>query len=319
LAVEKLRERELTDWILAQRPGRASVSHERPYGFFLEEERSASGRIILSGCILLTNKECPWRCLMCDLWKHTLTESVPPGSIPRQIRYGLSQFTSRPEQLKLYNSGSFFDAAAIPPSDYQAIAAEISFARNIVVESHPRLIGKRAIELQALLPGSLEVAMGLETVHPEVFPRLNKRFSLADFARAAEFLRSRNIGVRAFVLVQTPYMKETESVEWAVKSAAFAFECGATVVSLIPTRPGNGALEKLIQSGDFTPPRLSMLEQAQELALKDAGGRVFADTWELEQFSTCATCFESRRHRLQQNNLTQKVLPAVACPVCSGI
>ena len=318
MAVESFSERELTDWILAQRPGRELLSHERPHAAFLEKERSASGRVVLSGCILLTNKECPWRCLMCDLWKNTLTESVPSGAIPDQIRYGLRQFNARPEQLKLYNSGSFFDLAAIPRTAYQAIAKEVAFARNIIVESHPRLIGKRTVEFQQLLSNSLEVAMGLETVHPKILPRLNKRFTLDDFARAAEFLRSHDIAMRAFILVQPPYMREEESVEWAIKSASFAFDLGATAISLIPTRPGNGALEKLMETGDFIPPQLAALEQAQQMALKEARGRVFADTWDLEQFSTCSVCFEPRRHRLQQMNLTQETLPSIHCAICGA-
>jgi radical SAM enzyme (TIGR01210 family) len=183
-----LKKEALSRWIVAQRPARDAVDPFKPHGFFLEQERSASGRIVSSGCILLTNKECPWRCLMCDLWKHTLTGSTPRGAIPKQIAFALEQL-GQPAQLKLYNSGSFFDAAAIPPADYPSIAQSISFAEHVVVESHPRLIGPRTLRLRDLLSDSLEVAMGLETVHPQVLPRMNKRFDLADFARAADFLR----------------------------------------------------------------------------------------------------------------------------------
>ena len=35
-----------------------------------------------------------------------------------------------------------------------------------------------------MLRGQLEVALGLETVHPEVLARLNKQMTLDDFARA---------------------------------------------------------------------------------------------------------------------------------------
>jgi len=108
-------------------------------------------------------------------------------------------------------------------------------------------------------------------------------------------------------------------LEWAVKSAAFAFECGAVVVSLIPTRPGNGAMERLMESGDFSPPRLSTLERAQELALGlPGGGRTFADTWDLEPFSRCPACFEQRRQRIHAMNLTQRILPPMDCPACGG-
>lgn len=307
-----------TGWITAQRPPRAPGNPFQPYGFFLESERSSSGRILRSAGILLTNKECPWHCLMCDLWKHTLTHSVPRGAIPRQIDYALAELGVRPEQLKLYNSGSFFDPAAIPPDDYAAIAERVSFVQHTIVEAHPRLVGARALRLRDLLDGSLEVAMGLETVHPEVLPRLNKRFTLDQFAQAAVFLRQAGIAVRAFVLVKPPFLNDAQAVEWSVKSARFAFECGTDVVSLIPTRPGNGALDRLMASGEFAPPSIYALERSLELSLELRGGRVFADTWDLERFSSCSSCFKLREQRLHTMNVSQCILPAVHCPACHG-
>jgi archaeosine synthase beta-subunit len=311
--------RDLSSWIRALRPPRAEVDPFKPNGFFLEQERNHHDRIVNSGVILLTNKECPWRCLMCDLWKHTTAQSVPPGAIVRQIEYAFRQFDSRPEQLKLYNSGSFFDPAAIPVSDYSEIARTITFAEHVIVESHPRLIGEKAVRLRDLLSGSLEVAIGLETIHPQVLPRLNKKFDLGHFARAAAFLRNREISFRAFVLVKPPFIDEAEGLEWAVKSAEFAFACGATAVSLIPTRGGNGAMEQLAEAGDFAPPRLATLERALEQALELRAGRVFADLWNLEQFSGCAECLAARRDRLRAINLSQSTLAPINCPACGGL
>jgi radical SAM enzyme (TIGR01210 family) len=148
---------------------------------------------------------------------------------------------------------------------------------------------------------------------------LNKNFTLHHFARAVEFLRKEGIFVRAFVLVKPPFMDETEGLDWAVKSAEFAFHCGANVVSLIPTRAGNGALERLMETGEYAPPRLSTLEKAQELALNIAGsGRVFADTWDLRRFSKCPACLEKRRQRIHAVNLSQQTELAVQCPECGG-
>jgi radical SAM enzyme (TIGR01210 family) len=304
-------------WITAQRPLRAATLDPfKPYGFFLEEERSASGGVVSSGTILLTNKECPWRCLMCDLWKNTLTETVPPGAIPRQIDFAVAQFGIKPKQVKLYNSGSFFDSAAIPLADYPEIARGIAFAENVVVESHPRLIGEKTLRFRDLLARSLEVAIGLETIHPGVLPRLNKKFDLDHFSRAAEFLRDNRIAMRAFILVKPPFVDDAEALEWAVKSAEFAFSCGASVVTLIPTRAGNGAMERLQQTGEFTPPSLSLLERALEITLNLRTERVFADTWDLERFSDCPMCLEKRRERLHSINLSQSVLPAIDCSAC---
>ena len=311
-----------TDWILAQRPPRAGVPDpEKPHGVFLEEERLASGEVVSSGVVLLTNKECPWRCLMCDLWKDTTTETVPAGAIPRQIEFARRTWAttgSEPRQVKLYNSGSFFDAAAIPPGDYEAIAAKVAFADNVVVESHPRLVGERSRRFHDLLDGALEVAMGLETAHPEVLERLNKNFDLAQFARAADFLGAEGIALRVFLLVHPPFLAGESAQEWLVKSAAFAFDCGASAVSLIPTRTGNGAMERLLASGEFVPPTLAALEQALDAALALRRGRVFADTWGLEPFSRCPQCFAARRERLSAINLAQEEQPRITCAACGG-
>jgi archaeosine synthase beta-subunit len=318
----RLPARDRTAWILAQRPARpAEPDPGVPRGVFLEEERLASGRIAPTAVVLLTNRECPWRCLMCDLWKETTTRPVPPGAIPRQLDVAAQTWGPggiRPAQVKLYNHGSFFDAAAIPPADYPAIAERLAFADNVVVESHPRLVGERALRLRDRLAGSLEVAMGLETAHPAVLERLNKRFDLSHFERASRYLTRERMNLRAFILVKPPFMTEDEGLEWAVRSAAFAFACGAGAVSLIPTRAGNGAMEQLQAAGEFSPPKLSTLEEAQRAVLAMNRGRVFADTWGLEPFSTCPRCFEARRRRLQSVNRMQRDEPPVDCPECGG-
>jgi radical SAM enzyme (TIGR01210 family) len=297
-----------TACILAQRPPRgAAPDPDIPQGVFLERECLASGVMVDSGVVLLTNRECPWRCVMCDLWKDTTRDSVPAGAIPRQVEHAVRTWADagvRPAQVKLYNSGSFFDPAAIPPADYREIAARVAFARHVVVESHPRLIGERAREWRDRLSGSLEVAMGLETAQPDVLAKLNKKFDLAQFARAAEFLAAERIALRAFILVNPPFSAPGAGVEWAVRSAEFAFACGASAVTLIPTRGGNGAMERLREAGEFAPPTLAMLEAAQAGALALRGGRVFADTWALEPLADCDQCCGARRERLERVNLT---------------
>jgi uncharacterized Fe-S cluster-containing MiaB family protein len=76
-------------WIVQQRGPKNILDPWKPYAFFQEEEFGADGRPVATTTVLLTNKECPYRCLMCDLWRNTLDERVPPGAIPAQIRYAL--------------------------------------------------------------------------------------------------------------------------------------------------------------------------------------------------------------------------------------
>ena len=270
----------------------------RPHGYFVEEECSDNGTAVPVATVLLTNRECPWRCLMCDLWRNTLTQSVPAGAIPAQIDYALERLPAA-QQIKLYNAGSFFDPRAIPMKDYAAIAARVQAFDRVIVESHPALVGQACLRFRDLVEARLEVAMGLETVHPEVLPRLNKRMTLDQFSGAARFLKNQGIDLRVFILVKPPFMREPDAVEWAARSIDFAFDCGATVVSLIPTRAGNGAMEALAAQGDFAPPHLTTVELAFEYGLGLRRGRVFVDLWDMQERVT------TRLARLKEMNLRQ--------------
>ena len=146
-------------WILNLRPSRARTGDPyRPHGAFAEEERTEAGRAAWFATLLLTNRECPWRCLMCDLWKTTLADDVPVGAIPVQIDYGLKRLSEEQSQpfggIKLYNGGSFFDPHAIPPPDYGSIAERVCRFERIVVECHPAFVGRRCLHFRNLLVDS---------------------------------------------------------------------------------------------------------------------------------------------------------------------
>jgi radical SAM enzyme (TIGR01210 family) len=305
-------------WIVSRRPERNVVDPMRPYAFLVEDEVAASGEVVPVATVFLTNRECPWRCVMCDLWRNTLTESVAVGAIPAQIDYALQRLGAA-QHIKLYNSGSFFDPKAIPVGDYAPIAARVAGFDRVIVECHPALVGEDCVRFSELLGGNLEVAMGLETAHPEILERLNKRMTLAQFEQAAEFLRRSRISLRVFILVKPPFMEEAEAVEWAERSINFAFDCGATAATLIPTRGGNGAMEELAQAGLFSPPRLRMLEDAMERGIAMKRGRVFVDLWDVRRAVACESCVEERIARLHAMNLHQCALPPVDCERCGGL
>jgi archaeosine synthase beta-subunit len=298
--------------VLSLRGPKHQVDPWRPHAFFNEPERTAVGTVEDVTTIFLTNRECPFRCLMCDLWKFTTDERVPAGAIPAQIAWALGQLP-RTAHVKLYNAGNFFDAQAIPPGDRPAAARLVAGFQNVVIECHPRLIGPNCVEFQRLLGGRLEVALGLETVHPDVLPRLNKRMTLSMFERAVRFLRDRDLGVRAFILLRPPFLAEAEGVEWAKKSLRYAFDLGVECCAVIPTRTGNGAMEHLQERGHFQPPCLQSLEEVTAYGLDLGAGRVFADLWDVERFYPCARCGPLRAARLREMNLTQRVPEPIAC------
>ncbi len=307
---------EWDSWIRRMRPDfsrhRAALPLELPSHQLVEFEPVRPGVLEKTLTVFLTNRECPWHCLMCDLWQETSLKSVPVGSIPRQLAHGLRNGGARDAQhLKLYNAGSFFDAGAIPVADYGSLASQCRSFRRVVVESHPRLIGKRTDLFQQQLGSiELEVAMGLETIHPLVLSRLNKGMDADDFRRAAARLRGKGIRIRSFILVKPPFLTdESEALEWTCRTIDFAWEVGVDVVSLIPTRVGNGAMEELARRGLFAPPQWSTVEQAFRHGVGARKGLVLMDLWNLGTTSDSGSAGDnetrSRFERLSAMNRQQ--------------
>lgn len=293
--------------ILALRGPKAAVDVGRPYAYLVEPECGADGQVADVATLFLTNRECPFRCLMCDLWRHTTDSRVPLGAIPAQIEFALTQLPPA-RRIKLYNSGNFFDHQAIPPEDYPRIAELVRSFETVIVENHPRLCGDDCLRFRDLLSGELEIALGLETVHPDILPRLNKRMTLDDFGRATEFLKRAGIRLRAFLLLKPPFMTELEGLDWTKKSIDFAQDCGVDVCVVIPTRGGNGMLEQLAAGGQFSPPSLESLAACLEYGLQRRRGRVFVDLWDAERFAGDDPVARQRVERLRTMNLTQHLV-----------
>lgn len=284
---------ERTRWIEERRGPRRPRDPRTPYASFVEEEVGPDGTLWQCHTLLLTNRECAFRCLMCDLWQDTLETPTRPGAIAAQLGL-LPSSVGVPGEgrtaLKLYNAGSFFDPGQIPQEDYLAIIEQGRRFDRVIVECHTAFLRgsyrERVLALRnALAPTTLEIAIGLETVHEPTLERLNKRMTLADFERAAAFLAESGIALRVFLLVRPPFQSEEEGVLWACRSLETAYACGATFAALLPVRAGNGALEALAEQGHYAPPSLTSVETCLRHG-QSLGPtlRVTADLWDIERF-----------------------------------
>ncbi len=245
----------------------------KAYGVFSEPELTRNGTVEDHNIILTTNKECPFQCVMCDLWKNTLDERVTKGVIAKQVCDALENLPEA-KHLKIYNAGSFFDRQSIPKQDTFDIADMISEYETLIVEAHPKLIGTPCFEFAEYLQPELEVAMGLETVDPSVLPKLNKNMTLDDFERATTQMLEHNIFVRAFILLRTPWHSEEEGIYWAKESIDFAHRIGVECCTVIPLRK-NERFE-----WTFEPSSTNALDEVVAYGLAKNKGRVFGDTWD---------------------------------------
>jgi len=251
------------------------------------------------------------------LWRNTVESATTPGSIVSQVEAALQQLPPA-QVIKLYNSGSFFDLGAVPIADRMRIAGMLSGFEKMIVECHPRLMQNAAIDFAARIEGTLEIAFGLETAHPEALEKLNKRINRENYFEAVRRCKSSGIEVRTFLLVNPPFVPAPQQREWLEKSVQFAFDAGSDVVSLIPTRGGNGALEELQAYGEFSEPGLADVENGLEFALALNRGIAFADTWDLKRFSGCEFCFLPRAERIQRMNISQQIEPEPICGQCGA-
>jgi archaeosine synthase beta-subunit len=304
--------------IRSLRPPKARVDPYSAHGSLVEKERRPDGQIERALTIFLTGAECPFTCSFCDLWRWTIDGPTPPGALIRQLRYALQAIDDPvPDRLKLYNASNFFDKRAVPSADIVEIAELAATFAAVTVESHASMIGPTTLDFARQISGRLEVAVGLETIHPVAAARLNKRLDLARFDSAARFLARNGIDLRVFVLLGAPHVPVEESVAWTVRTVEYAVTRGASVVSIIPVRGGNGEVERLQAAGDFTPPTLAQLEDALDGCLQFTSSAVIADLWDVERLSACEHCGAGRIARLRRLNISGRAEPRIVCTECS--
>lgn len=305
--------------IRALRPPKPRVDAYTAHGSLVEEERRPGGAIERALTVFLAGAECPFTCSFCDLWRWTIDGPTPPGALTRQLEQVLASLDAPvPERVKLYNASNFFDQRAVPEEDVAAMAALVAPFPGVTVESHVNTIGPRALDFARRIDGRLEVAVGLETIHPVAAARINKRLDLARFGVAAGFLAEHEIDLRVFVLLGAPHVPAPESIDWTVRTVEHAAERGAAVVSIIPVRGGNGEMERLQLAGEFTPPTLRELEAALDRCMHIAHTVVTADLWDAQRLPGCERCRAARIERLARMNVGGVALPPVQCDACAA-
>jgi radical SAM enzyme (TIGR01210 family) len=277
--------------------------------------------------VFLTGAECPFRCSLCDLWKYTSIENTPVGAIPFQLKQVLNPESLKARRwLKLYNASNFFDPRSIPVEDLTTIAELCDPFERVIVENHPRFCDDRMHVFSNAIHGKLEVAMGLETIHPVAMSIMNKGMTLDDFDRAVAKCQSLDIDVRVFVLLHPPGIPMNESIEWTWKTVAYALERHVRHVSIIPVRSGNGWIDKRIEEGEYELPTVAMIRELyksfdrsqmnppEPLSFPEQSlpwnSAIEFDLWDSEDWQGgCDDCRESLAKHIARCNRDQKILP----------
>lgn len=234
-----------------------------------KEKDMADGRTVDAQVIIMRTNGCCWAkagsggCTMCGYRSASMTD-VTEEDLNKQIDLALSKYKGEPF-VKIYTSGSFFDTGEIPLGIRDRIFREYSGCRRILVESRPEFLTK---DLVSTLPGTLTVALGLESSDEEVLrTSVNKGFTAAQSKAAGELLKDGGIGVRTYLLLKPPYMTELDAIDDSVRSARFA-DPFSDEISINPLNVQHAtAVERLWKRGEFRSPWIwSLIEVMKRLS-----------------------------------------------------
>ena len=234
-----------------------------------KEKDMAGGETVDAQVLIMRTNGCCWAkagnggCTMCGYRSASLT-GVTEEDLNKQIDQALSKYKGEPF-VKIYTSGSFFDTNEIPESIRERIFSEYSGCKRILVESRPEFLTS---DLVSTLPGTLTVALGMESSDEEVLRTcINKGFTAAQSKAAGELLKDGGIGVRTYLLLKPPYLTESRAIDGAVESARFA-DPFSDEISINPLNVQHATVvERLWKRGEFRSPWIwSLIEVMKRLS-----------------------------------------------------
>jgi hypothetical protein len=171
-----------------------------------------------------------------------------------------------PEQLVIYNGGSFLSDKEIPPKTQLAI---LDFVKNhatlqkIVVESRAEFATEQKLTAykKAIGDKKLEIAFGLESANDTVRNHyLKKGMTKQTFENAVTLCKAEGVEVFAYVFLKAHCLTEEGAIQDAIESIEYCFEKGVDEVSLSCAFVQVGTLlHRLWQDGKYQPPLLSSI------------------------------------------------------------
>jgi radical SAM enzyme (TIGR01210 family) len=233
---------------------------QRPVSTWKEED-VVDGRRVDAFVVIFRTAGCWWSwqqgCLMCG-YNSASSKAVTPTDLRHQLTEAVQRYGGE-KMVKIYTSGSFLDTNEVPMDLRAEILSAFPPAERILFESRPDFITKDNL---ADIDPRAALAIGLETASEEVLKKcVRKGFTVADYVRASDLLRSRGLPLRTYLLLKPPFLTERAAVEDAIAAVRFAAERSESV-SVNPVNvQRDTVVDMLWRRGNYRPPWLwSLLE-----------------------------------------------------------
>jgi radical SAM enzyme (TIGR01210 family) len=271
--------------------------------------------IILKGC------GCEWArkehcgCTMCGhLSGSSNGKEVPVEILKKQFETAINEYDFRKyPMLCLYNGGSFLNEREIPTSLRRYMLKRINSIfgiKRLIIESRAEYINNKILdEIETLLPNIVvEIGVGVETANDTLRNLvLNKGVTTKMLVDMGKKFCNRKTKLLAYVLVNPPFLTESEAIADTVNSIGFAAKIGASVVSLEAVSIQHLTCVAFLAEAGFykTPWIWSMFEivkQTQHLGLDIRIGGFEFFPIPKEFTSNCLACNENMITKIQEFN-----------------
>lgn len=239
---------------------------------------SKKKKIINRWALLLPGAGCSWAkksggCFMCGftptILRITDAKMFSKDEILGIFKIGYEKVKgNQPEELAIYNGGSFLNPDEISLDSQVEICKEVrgnSMVNLLSIESRPEFITRENIKflVSELWDKKLQVGIGLECEDDEIRERcINKGFSRKDYEKAVKILKDNNVDVKTYVFIKPLYISEREAIDEAVKTAEYAHSVGSDEIAFEAALVQRYTkMEDEYSKGNYRPPWLwSILE-----------------------------------------------------------
>jgi len=185
----------------------------------------------MSALIINSGRCSHGRCFFCGYGR---IRGAPPSV--ENVNECFSRFFSQltEDEVKVFGSGSFFDEKQIPEASRRTFISECRRlnVKRITLESRPQFITKEV--LSEFSGFDLSVAMGLESSDDVLLKKLQKGYTRAEFQAAAKVVHEAHFKVRAYLLVNLPFVSDIAASLDASVEYALAHSDSVVLINLLP-------------------------------------------------------------------------------------
>lgn len=209
------------------------------------------------------------KCTMCG-FDNNASCDVGPENIKRQYREGIKTVDLRGvKRLDFPTAGSFYNDAELSPESRLYLfreASKLSEVKYVMVETRAEYLTlEKILDSKAQLRDDqeLELAIGLESANDRIRNKvLRKGLSKKSFEHFADLCQKTGSRLRAYVLIGSPTLTESEAIEDAVQTADYVYDVANTrgIEAFIAFKPmfipKGTEIERQFDLGEYKLPTL---------------------------------------------------------------